>query len=94
MDITGSDIRWPSSRVIVSSMEEIQMKLSEYIFQQYSHSVSALCAGDIERWIVEWYKSEFRKVGCDGEVDDNGDVSRLPPMWLANWRKVENDNKM
>jgi len=30
----------------------------------------------------------FKKVGCDGELDDKyeGETARLPPMWLANWR--------
>ncbi len=65
------------------------MKLSEYIFQEYNKGASALTVDDIERWIVEWYSSTFKKVGCDGEVDDKyeGDTSRLPPSWLANWRK-------
>jgi len=39
---------------------------------------------------VEWYMNTFKKVGCDGELDDKyeGETTRLPPMWLANWRKV------
>ena len=36
----------------------------------------------IEEWIVEWYRSEFKEIGCD-----KGDTQRMPPSWLANWRK-------
>ena len=43
---------------------------------------------DVEKWIVEWYMNTFKKVGCDGELDNKyeGETARLPPMWLANWR--------
>jgi len=43
---------------------------------------------EVEKWIVEWYMRTFKKVGCDGELDDKyeGETDRLPPMWLANWR--------
>ena len=39
---------------------------------------------DVEKWIVEWYKERFKQVDSEGEKED---TSRLPPMWLANWRK-------
>ena len=65
------------------------MKLNEYIFKEYTKGASALTPDDIERWIVEWDMTEFTKVGCDGELDDKyeGETARLPPVWLANWRK-------
>ena len=37
---------------------------------------------DVEKWIVEWYRSEFNEVGCDGDIPK----PRMPPSWLANWR--------
>ena len=76
------------------------MKLNEYLYEKiYAESrkmfdsieeelleCEPLSANTIEKWIVEWYMGAFKKVGCDGELE--GDTSRLPPMWLANWRKV------
>jgi len=68
--------------------EKERMKLSEYIFDQITpylwerYSSSALTVDDIEKWIVEWYVSEFKEIGCD-----KGDTQRMPPSWLANWRK-------
>ena len=44
-----------------------------------------LSADTIENWIVDWYSITFKKVGADGSEPDS---SRLPPMWLADWRKV------
>ena len=71
------------------------MKLNEYITKKLHEtwpSVGIPTEKDIERWIIDWYRGSFNKVGCDGEVDDAyEDVSRLPPMWLANWREHELD---
>jgi len=74
------------------------MKLNEYLYEKiYAESrkmfedeeCEPLSANTIEKWIVEWYMNTFKKVGCDGELDDKyeGDTARLPPMWLANWRE-------
>ena len=63
------------------------MKLSEYIFKEYNKGSSALAEEDIERWIVEWYRESFNEVGCDGDIPK----PRMPPSWLANWRKIEED---
>ena len=73
------------------------MKLNKYIFKKISdldYLVDNTIPSEetIERWIIDWYRGSFNKVGCDGEVDDEcEDVSRLPPMWLANWREHELD---
>tara|TARA_R100000306_G_C4256970_1_gene83331 strand:+ start:118 stop:414 length:297 start_codon:yes stop_codon:yes gene_type:complete len=80
------------------------MKLNEYIFKEMIKIQNARPAdrsqmwpsgiyftkNEVEKWIVEWYMNTFKKVGCDGELDDKyeGETTRLPPMWLANWRKV------
>ena len=82
------------------------MKLNEYIFKEMIKIQNARPADrsqmypsgiyftkdEVEKWIVEWYMSEFRKVGCDGELE--GDTSRLPPMWLANWRKFVHERSV
>jgi len=34
---------------------------------------------------VEWYRSEFTEVGCDGALAE----PRMPPSWLAVWRRNE-----
>jgi len=34
---------------------------------------------------VEWYRGEFKEVGCDGSVAK----PRMPPSWLAQWRRNE-----
>ena len=85
--------RWPS---YTYCGENIIMKLNEYLYEKiYAESrkmfddeeCEPLSANIIEKWIVEWYRLSFRKVGCDGEVDEAyEDKSRLPPSWLANWR--------
>jgi hypothetical protein len=65
------------------------MKLSEYLLKKLIKinrlvdPIGALTSFDIERWIIEWYKSEFNEVGCDGDIPK----PRMPPTWLANWRK-------
>ena len=71
------------------------MKLNEYIFKKFMNMSDPdtmsdyFTENDVEKWIVEWYMRTFKKVGCDGELDDKyeGETARLPPMWLANWRK-------
>ena len=70
------------------------MKLNEYIYEKIMNMFDPdtmsdyFSKDDIEKWIVDWYRSSFKKVGCDGEVDDTyEDTSRLPPTWLADWRK-------
>ena len=70
------------------------MKLNEYIFKKFMNMSDPdtmsdyFTENDVEKWIVEWYMRTFKKVGCDGELDDKyeGETARLPPMWLANWR--------
>ena len=63
------------------------MKLSEYIHSKMGppHAITwrAHKEKDIEKWIVEWYRSEFNEVGCDGDIPK----PRMPPSWLANWRE-------
>jgi hypothetical protein len=70
------------------------MKLNEYLYEKiYAESkkmfqdeeCEPLSADNIEKWIVDWYSITFKKVGADGSEPDS---SRLPPMWLADWRKV------
>ena len=71
------------------------MKLNEYIFKRIMNMSDPdtmsdyFTENDVEKWIVEWYMRTFKKVGCDGELDDKyeGETARLPPMWLAIWRK-------
>ena len=70
------------------------MKLSEYIYNKliegkvvggpnkYSNFGVEPTEEDINQWIIEWYKSEFKEVGCDGEIPK----ARMPPSWRANWR--------
>tara|TARA_R110002020_G_scaffold49500_1_gene140833 strand:- start:693 stop:974 length:282 start_codon:yes stop_codon:yes gene_type:complete len=73
------------------------MKLNQYLYEKLDENSRLTEWGKhfvteerIEKWIVEWYTMTFKKVGCDGEVDDTyEDTSRLPPMWLANWRNHE-----
>ena len=65
---------------------EVNMKLSEYIHSKMGppHAITwrTRTEEQIEEWIVEWYVSEFNEIGCD-----KGDTQRMPPSWLANWRK-------
>ena len=63
------------------------MKLNEYIFERINE-LDYLIHNEIpsedviEKWIVDWYRSSFNEVGCDGDIPS----PRNPPMWLANWR--------
>ena len=68
------------------------MKLNEYLYEKiYAESrkmfedeeCEPLSADNIEKWIVDWYRSSFNEVGCDGDIPS----PRNHPMWLANWRK-------
>ena len=66
------------------------MNLNEYIYNKikeldYLVDNEIPSEEDIEKWIVEWYSTTFKAVGCDGTKEED---RRLPPMWLANWRKV------
>ena len=66
------------------------MKLNEYLYEKIMnmsdpHTMSDYFSkDDVEKWIVEWYGSSFNEVGCDGDLPK----PRMPPSWLANWRKV------
>ena len=69
------------------------MKLSEYLYEQFSANATKmmltgeayepLSADSIENWIIEWYNESFKEIGCDGTIPK----PRMPPMWLADWRK-------
>ena len=65
------------------------MKLNEYIHAELKEGMTkhliVPTEEDIDMWIVDWYNSEFGAVGCHGDL--KGDTMRMPPMWLANWRK-------
>ena len=53
-------------------MAELTLQsLSEYIFNVYSASSSALSIEDLDRWINEWYSLKY---------------GRVPPMWLVRKR--------
>ena len=78
------------------------MKLNEYIFKRFMNMSDPdtmsdyFTEDDVEKWIVQWYMNTFKKVGCDGEMDNKyeGDTARLPPMWLANWRKFVHERSV
>ena len=57
----------------------------EEIIKKKRAKLSENTEEQIEEWIVEWYRSEFNEVGCDGSVAQ----SRMPPSWLAVWRRDE-----
>jgi len=62
------------------------MKLNKYIYKMLNDTwptAGIPTEEAIEDWIVEWYRSEFNEVGCDGPVAK----SRMPPSWLAKWRR-------
>ena len=69
------------------------MKLSEFIHSKMGPPQSITWRAhreeDIERWIVEWYNESFKEIGCDGTIPK----PRMPPMWLANWRKHIKDDE-
>ena len=75
------------------------MKLNEYIYKKITNMFDPdtmsdyFSEKDIERWIIDWYRGEFKKVGCDGELNEEyqGNIDRLPPSWLANWSNHELD---
>ena len=69
------------------------MKLSEYIYEKlippHSWDVPFLPSEEeINQWIIEWYQGEFTEVGCDGDLPK----ARLPPTWLADWRKKNEES--
>ena len=55
------------------------MRLNEYIFKKFMDMSDPDTMSDyftednIEKWIVDWYNASFE--------------DRLPPLWLANWRR-------
>ena len=70
------------------------MKLNEYLYEKiYSESrkmfedeeCEPLSADTIEQWIIEWYILSFKEIGCDGTIPK----PRMPPSWLANWKKFK-----
>jgi hypothetical protein len=65
------------------------MKLSEYIHSKMGPPLAitwrARKEEDIEQWIIDWYNESFKAIGSDGTTSK----IRMPPMWLANWRKPE-----
>ena len=66
------------------------MKLNKFIYEKLkfleatfkSTDAENVTSDDIEKWIVDWYRSSFNEVGCDGDIPK----PRMPPSWLANWR--------
>ena len=68
---------------------EINMKLSKYLHKKMGpyNAITwrSRTEEQIEEWIVEWYRSEFHEIGCDGPVAK----PRMPPSWLATWRRDE-----
>tara|TARA_R100001530_G_scaffold27238_1_gene21828 strand:- start:236 stop:505 length:270 start_codon:yes stop_codon:yes gene_type:complete len=64
------------------------MKLSKYIRDKLHETWPRDGIPDediVEEWIVEWYRGEFKEVGCDGSVAK----PRMPPSWLAQWSRNE-----
>ena len=65
------------------------MKLNEYIYEKIMNMFDPdtmsdyFTEDDIEKWVVNWYRQEFNEVGCDGDIP----IPRMPPSWLADWRK-------
>lgn len=65
------------------------MKLNEYIYERIMNMFDPdtmsdyFSEEDIEKWIVDWYNKSFTEIGCDGPISKG----RMPPSWLANWRK-------
>ena len=65
------------------------MKLNEYIYERIMNMFDPdtmsdyFSEEDIEKWIVDWYNKSFTEIGCDGPIGK----PRMPPSWLANWRK-------
>ena len=60
------------------------MKLSEYLHDKMckkgKYYLETRTQKHIEQWIVEWYRSE----DFDGTAEP-----RMPPSWLATWRRDE-----
>ena len=66
------------------------MKLNEYIYQKFMNMSDPetmsdyFTEADVEKWIIDWYNASFKEVGCNGPTAN----VRQPPLWLANWRTV------
>ena len=67
------------------------MKLNEYLHRKMQGLTWIVdCTEEqIEKWIIEWYNESFKEIGCDGTIPK----PRMPPMWLANWRKYIKDDE-
>ncbi len=65
------------------------MKLSKYLHNKMctkgKYYLETRTEKHIEEWIVEWYRSEFNEIGCDGTIA----TPRMPPSWLAEWSRDE-----
>ena len=68
------------------------MKLNKYLYEKLDENDRLtewgkhfLTEERIEKWIVEWYRSEFNAIGCDGTIA----TPRMPPSWLAKWSRDE-----
>lgn len=62
------------------------MKLNEYIWTKLHETwpIDGIPTEEqIEKWIIKWYNKSFTEIGCDGPISN----PRMPPSWLANWRK-------
>ena len=57
------------------------MRLSKFLYNKMgpSNAITWLARTEvqIEKWIVEWYESEFNWQG----------KKKRPPMWLADWKQ-------
>ena len=71
------------------------MKLNKYIYAKLKEGNEDYMGyeateEDIEEWIVDWYRSSFNEVGCDGDIP----TPRMPPMWLANWKNFVHERSV
>ena len=76
-----------------------KMKLNEYLFKKIVKIQNArpsdrpqmypsgiyFTKDEVEKWIVDWYRMSFKEIGCDGSIPK----SRMPPSWLAIWKRDE-----
>ena len=78
-------VQWWASYIYYG--ENLEMKLSEYLHKKMcskgKYYLETRTEEQIEEWIVEWYRSEFSEIGCDGSLSE----PRMPPMWLAEWNR-------
>ena len=65
------------------------MKLSEYLHSKMcckgKYYLETRTEEQIEEWIVEWYRNSFNEIGCDGTIAQ----PRVPPSWLAVWKRED-----